>query len=164
MSAALAIKHKSTPKPRHAMRVVKGGFAPADASTKAVLRSKGYRAGDLVFVEITKPRNPLFHRLVHRFGTLVANNTDAFAGLNAHQVLKRIQIEGDIGCDHTALNFPGVGPVIYRVPRSLAFESMDDGEFSEIYRAFARYVSDTYWPSLTPEEIQTMARDMPEEV
>ena len=166
MSAALAIAPKKpTKRPqRHALRVIKGGFAPADCSAATGLRAKGYRIGDLVFAQITKPRNPLFHRLVHRFGTLVANNIDAFTGRDSHDVLKRLQVEGDIGCDHVGLNFPGIGPCVYRIPRSLSFESMGDGEFSQIYTAFAQYVSDTYWPSLTAKQIQEMTAAMPEEI
>ena len=165
MSAALATAPKKPARrpQRHALRVIKGGFAPADCSSAIALRSKKYRVGDLVFAQITKPRNPLFHRLVHRFGTLVANNINAFTGCDAHDVLKRLQVEGDIGCDHVGLNFPGIGPCVYRIPRSLSFESMEDGEFSEIYRAFAQYVSATYWPTLTAKEIQEMASAMPEE-
>jgi hypothetical protein len=158
----MKLKHPKR-KQRFALRVIKGGYAPADASTAAVLRDKGHRVGDLVFAEFSKPRNPGFHRLVHQFGTLIATNIDAFTGKQAHDVLKRLQIEGDIGCDHIALVFPGVGPVEYRQARSLSFEAMDDGEFKEIYHQFADHVSKNYWRGLSPEEIQQIAAIMPEE-
>jgi hypothetical protein len=156
------IKKPAKSRERFALRVRKGGFDVADASTQLRLRAKRYHLGDLVFATITKPRNPLFHRLVHRFGTLISNNIEAFSGVDAHQVLKRLQIEANVGCDEVGVNFPGIGNCVYRIPRSLSFESMDEGEFSELFTAFARYVSEAYWPGLTPQQIIEMARAMPE--
>jgi hypothetical protein len=143
-------------KPRYALRVIKGGYAPADSSTAALLRG-GHRVGDLVFVEFTKPRNPKFHRLAHQLGGMLAENLEAFENTGWHQVLKRLQIEGDIGCDHIALNFPGIGPVEYRQARSLSYESMDEGEFKAVIAAMCQYVAKAYWPSCTPEQVEAMA-------
>lgn len=147
---------KTARKPRHALRVIKGGYAPADSSTASVLR-QGHRVGDLVFAEFSKPRNPGFHRLAHQLGGLLAENLDAFADTGWHQVLKRLQIEGDIACEHIALNFPGVGPVIYRQARSLSYESMDEAEFHEVIAAMCSYVAKTYWPACDPDQIAKMA-------
>lgn len=143
-------------KPRHALRVIRGGYAPADASTAAVLR-KGHKVGDLVFAEFTKPRNPGFHRLAHQLGGMLAENLDAFDGMDWHSVLKRLQIEGDIACDHIALRMPNFGPVDYRQARSLSYESMDEAEFHGVIAAMCRYVAKTYWPSCTPDQVKAMA-------
>jgi hypothetical protein len=110
-----------------------------------------------VFVEFTKPRNPKFHRLAHQLGGMLAENLEAFENTGWHQVLKRLQIEGDIGCDHIALNFPGIGPVEYRQARSLSYESMDEGEFKAVIAAMCQYVARTYWNSCTPEQVESMA-------
>ena len=139
------------------MRIVKGGFQPADNFTAERLRAKGYSIGDIVAAEITKPRNPRFHRLAHVFGQLLADNLDAFEGVAAHDVLKRLQIEGNIACETVALIFPGVGPCEYRIPMSLSFAQMDEGQFREVFDQFARYVVKTYWQSMTPEGIEKMA-------
>lgn len=139
------------------LRVEKGALVPMDEFTRRLLRSKGYAVGDVLAAELRKPRNPGFHRLAHQFGALVAENIEAFAGLSSHSVLKRLQIEGNVGCDEIALNFPGVGPCTYRVPRSLSFASMDDGEFKQVIRAMCAHVSRTYWPACTPEQIESMA-------
>lgn len=162
MIAALK-KPKRARQPRFPLRVIKGGYVPADASAATALRSLGHRVGDLVFADFTKPRNPQFNRLVHAFGALLAQNLDAFTGRDSHSVLKRLQIEGDIGCDNIALNFPGIGPCEYRVPRSLSFESMGEDEFSTVYRQFSEYVSRKYWPDSTPEKIERMAELMASE-
>lgn len=153
---------KSRKRERLLLRVAKGCLEPADGFTAARLRARGYRVGDQVLAELTKPRNPKFHRLVHQFGQVLVDNVEAFAHLDGHQVLKRLQIEGDIACDQVPLVIPGVGPVTYRVPRSLSFESMDDGEFSEVFREFSRYVAKHYWPDMTPEQIENMAGLMSE--
>ena len=142
---------------RFAMRVQKGALVPADSLTITKLRQRALRTGDLVFVEIKKPRNPGFHRLAHQLGVLCAENIEAFDGLDGHAVLKRLQIEGDVGCDEIALNFPGVGPCSYRVPRSLSYESMDDGEFHAVIAAMCKYVAKRYWPDLSADEIERMA-------
>lgn len=154
MSAVL--KPSRPKKPRHALRVVRGGYAPADSSSAATLRQR-HRIGDLVFVEFTKPRNPGFHRLAHQLGSMLAENLDAFEGSLPHQVLKRLQIEGDIACEHIALNFPGIGPVEYRQAQSLSYESMDEHTFKDVIAAMCKYVAKTYWPSCTPEQVESMA-------
>jgi hypothetical protein len=74
-----------------------------------------------------------------------------------HAVLKRLQIEANVGCDEVALNFPGVGPCSYRVPRSLSYESMDETEFHEVIAAMCKYVEKTYWTTCDPGEVERMA-------
>lgn len=144
------------------LTVAQGALVPSDAWTARRLRERGYKTGDTVMAILTKPRSPGFHRLAHQFGVLCSENIEAFAGVDAHQALKRIQIEANIGCDEIALQFPGVGPCTYRVPRSLSYETMDQGEFSEAIRAMCAHVSRTYWPGLTPEQIEAMAGAMVE--
>jgi hypothetical protein len=135
----------------------RAGFFAADGFTASRLKARGFRPGDEVLAEITKARNPKFHRLVHQFGQVLVDNVEAFAHLDGHAVLKRLQIEGDIACDQVPLVLEGIGPVTYRVPRSLSFESMDEGEFSEVFREFSRYVVRRYWPTMKPEQIEQMA-------
>ena len=146
-----------TTRNRIALRVQKGSLAPADSWAESALRTRHYRVGDLVFAEITKPRNPGFHRLAHSLGGLLAENLDAFTGLAPHAVLKRLQIEANVGCDEIALNFPGVGPCSYRVPRSLSYESLDEDAFHEVISAMCAYVAAKYWPTLDANRIERMA-------
>jgi len=58
---------------------------------------------------------------------------------------------------------PGVGTLVSKRPRSLAFESMEQGEFHECVRAMCRHIAETYWPHLTPEQVQEMAESFIEE-
>ena len=156
------MKIKRTPR-EVLLRVTKGALVPMDELSRAELRRRAFNVGDVLRAELKKARHPEFHRLMHAFARLVAENIEAFAGLDAHSVLKRLQVEGNVGCDEIAVVFPGVGPCTYRVPRSLSFASMDEGEFREVSRAFAAYVARTYWKTCTPEEIERMAECMPSE-
>lgn len=149
-------KTKKRPE-RVMLRVIKGGLAPADRFSQSMLRARGYKVGDIVAGEIRKPRNPGFWRLAHAFATLVSENIDQFAGMQAHAVLKRLQWEGNIGCEELGVNVPGVGMAVVRMPQSMGFESMEDGEFHEVMRAFCNHVSKTYWKDLEPEQIEQMA-------
>lgn len=152
----------TTPKraERIPLRVVKGGFQPADQSCIARLRDKGFRTGDLVFVEFKKPRNPGFHRLAHAIGRLCAENIEAFEGMDAHRVLKRLQIEAQIGCDEMAIIVPGVGKCLHLIPRSLSFESMDEADFQETVKGFCRHIAKQYWQGMEPEKVEQMAQAM----
>ncbi len=144
------------------MRVVKGGLSPADDYSTEALRARKYKVGDIVSVEVSKPRNPGFHRLAHRIGSLCAANIDAFTGMGAHNVLKRIQLEARIGCDEVGYRLPGYGYITQFDPRSLSYESMSEDEFRPIVKAFCDHIAREYWPSLTPEKIEEMAESFVE--
>jgi len=152
---------KSKPQ-KYAFRVAKSrtnsGLVVADSISESAIAKLGH--GDLVFCQISKPRNPGFHRLAHAFGRLVSENIDGFSGLDAHSVLKRMQIESGIGCDEIAIIMKGVGPCMYRVPKSLSFESMDQMQFETIFSGLCSHVSTQYWGGLDPEEIERMAEVM----
>ena len=143
---------------RIALRVVKGALVPADDFAAERLRQRGYRVGDELSAELRKARNPKFNRMVHQLGQLLIQNVEAFVlYTDAHAVLKRLQIEGDIACDHVAILVPNLGMVEQRIPLSLSFETMDEGQFQEVYAGFCRHISRTYWPSLKPEQVEEMA-------
>ncbi|NIT58409.1 MAG: hypothetical protein GWN00_19935 [Aliifodinibius sp.] len=150
------MKVKNRPE-KFALRVIRGGYAPADEYTAARLRDKGHRINDIVFAQMSKPRNPKFHNLAHKFGELVSENIDSFMSMDAHKVLKRLQIEANIGCEEVAANIAGHGMIILKIPRSLSFESMEEGEFQEVMRGMCRHVAEFYWPMLSEDEIAEMA-------
>lgn len=153
-----------TKKPRVFLRVVKGALVPADSCAESQLREKGYKVGDVVSAEIKKLNNPKFHRLLHRLGQLCATHLDAFSGMPAHSVLKRIQLEADICCEPLQIVMPGVGMVTVKLPESLSFENMEDGERKAFGMRFCRHISEKYWPELQPEAIEKMAENWVDEV
>lgn len=142
---------------RIALRVDKGCLVPADGISQQRLRAKKYKLGDIIFAEIRKPRNPKFHRLAHQLGTVISENIQAFEGLGPHDVLKRIQREGNIACEELIAEIPGLGEIKIRNPASLAFESMEEGEFRQVIAAMCQHISAKYWPTISPEQIELMA-------
>lgn len=145
------------------LRVIKGGFAPADRATADRLNEKGYKVGDIVLAELTKIRNYKFHRLAHVFGRMVAENIESFQNLGAHQVLKRIQMEAGIECDEMGFMVPGFGMVVQKIPRSLNFASMDEGDFQVVVKGMCRWIAQNYWDGLTEDQILDMAQVMVDE-
>ena len=139
------------------LKVIKGGFAPADAYTARKLRDRKYSMGDIVAGTISKPRNPKFWRLAHGLGALVAENIESFSGMDAHKVLKRLQREALIACDEFAFMVPGCGMVTQYTPRSLSFESMSAEEFDSVYAQMCAWLITHYWPSENTERLTEMA-------
>ena len=88
---------------------------------------------------------------------------DAFNGLNAHQAIKKIQADAGLECDVTHTDIPGLGVLVSKQPRSLSFESMEQGQFYEFTRAACRHIASTYWPHLTAEQVQEMADTFPDD-
>ncbi len=148
---------------RIALRIDKGCLRPADGLSQERLRERGYRVGDVVFAELKKPRNPGFHRLAHALGKLVAENIEDFEGMSSHATIKRLQLEAGVACEEIAYRVKGMS-VIQRIPRSLSFESLDDGEFHEVFGAICRHIGKTYWGGLSSDEVQAMIELMPDEV
>ena len=141
-------------------RVSKGALVPADNYAASKLRARGYHMNDLLAADLVKPRNPKFNRLVHQLGQLVVANLEAFSGLDAHKAIKRLQIEGKVACDEIGIMVPDYGTVIQFIPRSLSFESMDEGEYQEAARGISRTIASRYWKDSTPEAIEKMAECM----
>ena len=140
------------------LRFERGAIVPADAASARIIRERDYRVGDVVSAELRKPRNPKFHRLVHALGQALIENTDDFAHYtDSHAVLKRLQVEANVGCDVMLIHAPGYGMLEHRTPQSLSFENMDEAEFQRVYAGFCQYVIKRYWPDMDADAIERMA-------
>lgn len=149
------------PKPEvFMMKVGKGCFFPADTYTSYRLRERGYKIDDLIACTFKKLNNPGFHRLVHHIGQLCAENIEAFENMDSHSVIKRIQWEANICCEEVGVMVPGVGLALMRFPKSLAFESMDDGERHDLAKGICRHIAQKYWNDTTAEAIEKMASSL----
>lgn len=145
-------------------KVEKGALVPADGYTVRMLRERGFKVGDIVAADLTKPRSPGFWRLAHQLGTFVGQNIEDFAAMGPHDVLKRLQFEGRIECDETQIELPGIGIMTARKPRSLSFESMDQATFYDVLKRMCHHIATTYWPHMTADQVAETAQCMPEEV
>ncbi len=146
------------------LRVEKGALVPADRYSQGKLRERGYCKGDVLSATLKKVNNPAFNRLHHRIGQLCVQNIEAFQGMDAHKALKKIQWEANIACEEMPVLVDGKIAAVMRFPLSLSFENMDDGERHEVVRAMCRWISNTYWPELSPEQVEEMADSFVEEV
>lgn len=152
---------KRTHPERIALIVGKGHLAPADGYAEERLRERKYAIGDILSAELRKSRSPGYNRLAHQLGALVAENVEEFTGLNAHQVLKRLQLESGVACEEIAIKVEGYGMMMHRTPLSLSFDSMDEGEFREAINGLSRWISDNYWKGLDEVQVLDMAALMP---
>lgn len=156
----LPVKKKAKPQ-RIAFRVIEGGkLQPADRWAEKEFRSKRLVDGQVVYATINKLRSRGLNRLVHRVGKLCVENIEDFKDMDAHAVIKRLQIEANVACDEIGVLLPDVGMMIYRVPRSISFDSMDEAEFRDVGQALCRYIASRYWTGLEPDQIELMAGSM----
>lgn len=132
-------------------REIVGAFVAASPWDSRRLRDMKI-GEELVRAELSKPRNVKFHRLVHALGQLLADHWPAFAGLPAHEAIKRAQVESGTACevqivDMGSLDFGAIGKVEIglrpvKVARSLAFDSMDEAEFGELFAGLTRWIDE----------------------
>lgn len=138
------------------MRVEKGRLEPASAYYAELLRARKFSIGDVVRVEVTKPRNPRHHRLV--FGLL-------------HKVAERLEMTTDalltlvkirMGLVDTIVEMEGDRVRTYYVPQSVDFENMDQGAFAIFHRDLSRLIARTWLPNFTPEQVAALGEMMDE--
>jgi hypothetical protein len=141
-----------------------GSFVPADAESSAVLRRKRIKRGALVRMIVSRPRDYQQWRRAHQLGTLIAQNIEAFerfqldnGRVDSHGALKHLQHLSGVECEDSELDVPGLGKLIVRQPRSLAFDEMDEVQFQAAYAGFCAYLRKTWWPSLSDDQIAEMA-------
>lgn len=136
-------------------------LVPAGHADAQAIRERGVTIGQMLRADLTKPRNPEFHRLAHALGDLVCKNIDGYSDCTAHGAIKRLQERSGIGCEVTRTEIPEVGVLVSKKPKSIAFDSMDQGEFYELVRSLCRYIAERYWPQCTAEEVEEMIELMP---
>lgn len=139
------------------LKVVKGGLIPADAYAEQRLREKKYRVGDILAAVLTKSRSYGTHKHAHNIATLCVRNIEEFSGYaNAHEALKRLQIESGAACDEIGVKIGGEWQA-YRIPRNFSFDSIEEGEFNEAVKVICRYICSEYWQDMEPWQVEAMA-------
>ena len=120
---------------------------PADTFTKKWIYSQTQET--LHWVTAHKPRSPKFHRAVHKLCSFLAEHLETFKCMDAHSVLKRLQLESTLYCDKTVITIKGFGNAMHLIPQSIGFDSMDESEFREFFKALADHVAETHWPEFS---------------
>lgn len=117
-----------------------GALVPANEIDQRLLRDRRFVVGKEIRGELKQSRNPAFHRLVHAVGYLLVDHVDGFESMTAHDAIKEIQKRAGVFCEPMAVDLGQFGTVEVQVPRSIAFDEMDEGEFHEFFRGLTDYI------------------------
>jgi hypothetical protein len=131
-----------------------GALVPLTPWDRRAMRERKYHVNTEVRAELKQSRNVKFHRLTHALGALLVDRLESFAGLDAHSALKRVQRECGSFCEETTVEMPGLGQLVMKLPRSIAFDEMDEGEFQQLWQEITRYICANYLPDLDPDAIE----------
>lgn len=110
-----------------------GALVPDHPIDRRSMRERKFHAGKQLRVTCRQDRNPMFYRKAHVLGGWLADNVEAFSGLDMHAALKRLQELSAIGCETVEYDIPGVGKLTRTEAQSLNFSDMDEGEFNVLW-------------------------------
>lgn len=166
MTAAAAKKKAKPNKARHIYARVQhdGALVCEDNASRSMMRRMRITRGQLVRIEVTKPRDYGQWKKAHNLGTLLAQSLDDFAEFalengkyDSHGALKKLQRLSGVLCEQSEIEIPGIGKLSVSVPQSLAFDELDETEFQVAYAGFAAYIVKTYWHDLDQSDVEHMA-------
>jgi hypothetical protein len=194
-------QHRKRKDPRHIMLRVEratletgeivGALVPRFATDRRLMRERGYKVGDELRAEVTKPRILGQHRKAHLLGQLVVAQVEGFEQLDCHAAIKRLQRESSICCEVEQIDagpvveailkaaeallgeaatrmlravLPEIKAIDVQVPQSLAFDRMPQDQFEQFYRGICAHLCVRYWPQCTPEQVEQMAELFDREV
>ena len=145
------------------MLVGKGMIFPADETAREQLRALNYKMGQEICITPHRMRDNGTWKHAHNIGKLCIDHIDEFSNYHrSHDVLKRIQLEGNIACTETMIKLPADDEnpepyyVTYRVPRSLSFDEMDEDEFRDVLNLMYKHLSDRYLPECDSESVEIL--------
>jgi hypothetical protein len=128
-----------------------GSLRPVNDAGEQCL--SGIANGDLVMVEVKRPRNIQHHRLYWALVTLVWQNQERYP--TAEDLHEAIKISVGL---RTTIQLPN-GEVGY-IPGSIAFHKMDQTEFSAFYDRVCDVVAKYFLPGVTSEELKREVQTM----
>lgn len=132
-----------------------GAFVPASDADSHFLRERGFKNNERIRVVMSKPRNERFNRLVHGMGHIIVENLEGYENLRSHDAIKKLQVEARIYCETEQLEFDGM--VIQRfIPKSLAFDSMDEHSFYDFWMQCCKYLIEKHWHNLDEDQLTEM--------
>jgi hypothetical protein len=135
----------------------RAAWVAASDADALLMQERGFRLNAKVRAELKQPRNERFNRLVHGLGRVLAQNLDRFAGKQAHDAVKALQMESGAYCDQERAELAGIGELIIKRPQSLSYDSMGEEVFQDFWRQCCAHLVATDWPTLTEERLTEMA-------
>lgn len=130
-----------------------GALVPRWSADREQLRARKFVTGAELRAEIKRKRNPKFYRLGHALGKLLVEQTEAFADLNAHTAVKRLQVESGVCCDRVQYEVPGLGEITRVEPWSTGFDEMEEGTWAELWTALVKQ-AEKYLPGMSSDAIE----------
>jgi hypothetical protein len=124
-----------------------GKLSPMDEPTQE--RMQKIRFGEVIEVEFKKKRNPLFHRKFFALMQLVFENQEKYQTMEA--LLTEMKLQVGHYDEHVTMG----GKLIYQ-PKSIAFDAMDDIEFSEFYDKVVDATLKFFLRDMDRAELETM--------
>lgn len=120
---------------------------PADTFTREWIASQA--PDTLHWVTAHKPRSPQYFRAIHKLCVFLGHHVEKFSRINAHAILKRLQLESTLYCDETFLTIKGFGEVRHLIPQSIGFDNMDESEFRAFFDALSDHIREVHWPEFS---------------
>ena len=106
-----------------------GFLAPADAEAEEVFRK--WKTGASYSLTYAPARNPKFHRMVFAVAQMVTDNAPEgsyWRGKDGYSFIKAVELT--YGFTDEMMDCNGE---VHLIPRSIAFENMDEAEFKKIF-------------------------------
>lgn len=108
-----------------------------------------FKQGDIVAVEMKKPRNPKFHRLYWSLITIVHQNMDGDRYPTPEDLHAAIKIAAGI---RTQIQLPD-GTIGF-IPGSTAFHKMDESAFSEFFDKVCDLIAKHFIPGISNADLK----------
>lgn len=148
-----------------------GALVPADDVDGRLMRDRKFRIGRKIRAELKQPREEWQHRLIHKIGHLMVDHVEGWEQLEAHDAIKRLQLDANVCCEMVELDatpvisavldaceallgagarkvLAGVLPEIRTIPvkraESLSFDEMEQARFQELFDGLTEYIGRRY--------------------
>lgn len=127
-------------------RTVSGLVADDDAATSVLRKIK---VGDVVKVEVRRPRNLAAHRRWFALVNLIYSNSEDYGSPEeVHGALKVLAGHSIPVMDKST------GEILARIPKSISFSALDEDAFQEVWKCAVKAVSEHILPGVTEPEIE----------
>ena len=88
---------------------------------------------------------------------VINSNSKEWNSIKTHWMWPGIRHGFDVLKRLIGIDLMDDGKAVVLIPKSLSYESMDEGEFQAAIKKICNHIVDRYWPTETPEAIERMA-------
>jgi hypothetical protein len=121
-----------------------GALVPAHPIDQRLMKERKFHVNREVRAELKQPRNAKFHRLAHAVGNLLVENVEEFRDMSGHDAFKDVQRRSGVCCDKIEIDLGALGKVPVNQARSIAFDEMEEDEFSLLFQGVTSYIGEHY--------------------